>query len=64
MYDKNCGEKMFGKKIYLALRENSADQAAFKGMGGKDKIYVKMGTRPTEFRRKEGTHEERNSKTT
>jgi len=29
MYDKNCGEKMFGKRIYLALRENLVDQAAF-----------------------------------
>jgi len=33
MYDKNCGEKMFGKRIYLALRENLADQAAFKDNG-------------------------------
>ena len=35
VYDKNCGKKMFSKKIYLALRENLADQVAFKNMGGK-----------------------------
>jgi len=35
MYDKNCGEKMFGRKMYPAPEKNLADQAAFKGMGGK-----------------------------
>ncbi len=35
MYDKNCGKKMFGKKMYTAPRENSANQVAFKNMGGK-----------------------------
>jgi len=35
-------------------------------MGGKDKIYVKMGTQPQKknLKDKEGAHEERNSKTT
>jgi len=32
MYDKNCDEKMFGRKMYPASEENLVDQAAFKGM--------------------------------
>ena len=35
MYNKNCGKKMFSKKMYLAPGENLANQVAFKNMGGK-----------------------------
>jgi len=35
VYDKNCGEKMFSKKMYLALGENLANQVAFKNMDRK-----------------------------
>ena len=35
VYNKNCGEKMFSKKMYLAPGENLANQVAFKNMGGK-----------------------------
>ena len=64
MYDKNCGKKMFSKKMYLAPEKNLADQVAFKGMGGKRKEFMlKWVPNPKQFRRKEGTHEERNSKT-
>ena len=40
MYDKNCGKKMFSKKIYPAPGENLADQVAFKGMSGKRKEFM------------------------
>jgi len=64
MYDKNCGEKMFGRKMYPAPEKNLADQAAFKGMGGKRKEFMlKWVPNPKQFRRKEGTHKERHSKT-
>ena len=35
MYDKNCGKKMFGEKIYPAPGGNLANQVAFKNMDGK-----------------------------
>ena len=64
MYNKNCGKKMFGKKIYPAPEENLANQVAFKNMGGKMiEVMLKWVPNPKQFRRKEGTHEERNSKT-
>jgi len=35
VYNKNCGKKMFDKKMYPASEENLVNRAAFKGMGGK-----------------------------
>jgi len=35
VYDKNCGKKMFGEKIYSALRGSLMNQVVFKNMGGK-----------------------------
>ena len=65
MYNKNCGKKMFSKKMYLAPGENLADQVAFKNMGGKmTEVMLKWVPNPKEkLKRKEGTHEARNSKT-
>jgi len=34
MYDKNCGKKIFDRKMYSAP-EKKVDQVAFKGIGGK-----------------------------
>jgi len=38
MYDKNCGKKMFGKKIYPAPGGNLMNQVVLKNMG-----HVKSG---------------------
>ena len=35
MYNKNCGKKMFSKKIYPALRGSLMNQVVLKNMGGK-----------------------------
>jgi len=49
MYDKNCGKKM---KCILH-QKRMADQAAFKGMGGKrTRFMLKWVPNPKEFRRK------------
>ena len=50
---------------YLALRENLADQVAFKNMGGKmTEVILKWVPNPKEkLKRKEGTHAKTNSKT-
>ena len=57
---------MFDKKMYPASEENLVDRAAFKNMGGKiTEFMLKWVPTPKEkLKRKEGTHEERNSKTT
>ena len=34
-YDKNCGEKMFGKKIYPAPEGNLMNPVSLKIIGGK-----------------------------
>ena len=38
MYNKNCGKKMFGKKMYPAPGENLTNQVVLKNMG-----HVKPG---------------------
>jgi len=35
VYNKNCGKKMFGKKMYPAPGGNLVDQATFKNIGEK-----------------------------
>jgi len=40
MYDKNCGKKMFGRKMYPAPKENGGS-GIFKVMGGKKEILDK-----------------------
>ena len=50
MYDKNCGKKMFSKKMYLAPEKNLADQVAFKNMGGKmTEVMLKWVPNPKQF---------------
>jgi len=44
MYNKNCGKKMFGKKIYPAPGGNLMDPMVFKKYGWKNnRVYAKMG---------------------
>jgi len=65
VYNKNCGKKMFGEKIYPAPEENLMNPVVFKNMGGKiTKLMLKWVPNPKEkLKRKEGTHAKTNSKT-
>jgi len=47
VYNKNCGKKIFGKKIYPAPGGNLANPVAFKNMGGKiTKLMLKWVPTP------------------
>jgi len=49
VYNKNCGEEMFGEKIYPALRGNLMNQVVFKNMGGKiTEVMLKWVPNPKE----------------
>ena len=64
MYNKNCGKKMFGKKMYFAPGGNLMNQVVFKNMGRKmRKFMLKWVPTPNNLEDKEDAHAKTNSKT-
>jgi len=64
MYNKNCGKKMFGEKMYPAPRGNLMNPVVSKNMGGKmTEVMLKWVPAPEQkLKRKEGTYAKTNTK--